>query len=86
MHDLDQAHAQLHSLHARCKSQQDNLATLTGTLTETQNELEGLVAEHERLGHQARELQTLAEKYKQASEQAMGEVRQMRQEATKARE
>jgi len=45
-----------------------------------------LVTEHERLGHQAREMQTLAEKYKQTSEQAMNEVRQLRQESVKARE
>ena len=55
----------------RSRTQQDNLNTRTATLTETQNELEALVGEHERLGLQAREMQELAEKYKKTSEQAM---------------
>ena len=46
------------------KAQQENLSTLTATLTETQNELEALVGDHESLGDRARELQELAEKYK----------------------
>ena len=64
MHDLDQSKSQYQALQQKFKAQQENLSTLTATLTETQNELEALVGDHESLGDRARELQELAEKYK----------------------
>ena len=64
MHDLDQSKSQYQALQQKFKAQQENLSTLTATLTETQNELEALVDDHESLGDRARELQELAEKYK----------------------
>ena len=62
MHDLDQSKSQYQALQQKFKAQQENLSTLTATLTETQNELEALVGDHESLRDRTRELQELAEK------------------------
>jgi len=48
--------------------------------------LEALVGEHERLGEQAREMQEMAEKYKEMGEQARQEVKALKLEGQKARE
>ena len=50
MHENDNLIKQLDQITAKCKTQQENLLTLSQTLNETQNELESLVTEHEKLG------------------------------------
>jgi len=80
MHENDNLIKQLDQLAAKCKSQQENLLTLSQTLNETQNELESLVTEHEKLGEQAREMQELAESYKSQMEQAHSDLGKARNE------
>ena len=73
MHENDNLHRQVAQFQARCQAQQENLKELTTTLNETQNELDSLVSEHERLVEQCRELQELAENYKRANDSLLND-------------
>ena len=81
MQDNDALIRQTDQLVTRCKAQQENLQTLTQTLNETQNELEALVSDHERLNEQAKELQDLTESYRKASEDSLSELQKQRNES-----